>query len=558
MSPSLAPGRLKRYRDILVLLARHGRGRVVKDAALEEVFRSDLPDRQAPAEAADLVEHLEELGPTFVKLGQLLSTRPDLLPPPYLDALARLQDRLEPFPMEEVERIVQEELGVRISKAFSFFEDEPLAAASLGQVHRAALRDGRPVAVKVQRPGVREQVQEDLEVLEEVASLLERHPPGGVDPGFRDLVAEFRRTIAGELDYRAEAANLRKMGELLEEFERIVVPAPVDDYTTSRVLTMDFVAGRKVTALGPLTRLELDGEELVDELFQAYLQQVLVHGFFHADPHPGNVFLTPERKLALLDLGMVARVGEEVQEQLVHVVLAVADGRGRDAADAVLELASEPREGFDREAFRRELDELVRRASDLTAGSGQVGGMLLGVTRTCAERGLRMPTTMALLGRTFLSLDEIARTLAPDYDPNAAVRRYAADLLQHRMWRSLSPTSMASSALELTRMARRLPARLGRILELASENRLSVRVDAIDEARLMEGLQKIANRITAGLVIAALLVSAAMLMRVDVGPTIFGYPAFAALLFLLAVICGFGLLLSIVRKDHGEGAGRRH
>ncbi|CAN5150548.1 hypothetical protein BH18GEM1_BH18GEM1_17430 [soil metagenome] len=220
------------------------------------------------------------------KLGQLLSTRADLLPLPYLEALARLQDRVEAFPFEAVEEIVQTELGVRLSKAFASFDPKPLAAASLGQVHHAALRDGRPVAVKVQRPAIRQQIVEDLAVLEEIADFLDRRTDWGWRYGFVGLLDEFRKTLLRELDYRQEAANLVSLGKNLAEYERIIVPQPVDDYTTERVLTMDFVRGKKVTALGPLGRLEMDGEPLADELFKAYLQQTLVDGLFHADPHP--------------------------------------------------------------------------------------------------------------------------------------------------------------------------------------------------------------------------------------------------------------------------------
>ena len=549
MSVSLAPARLKRYKYILLLLARHGRGRLVREATLEDVFKDGLPDASA-GEAEHLAAELEELGPTFVKLGQLLSTRPDFLPPAYIEALTRLQDQLEPFPFEEVERIVEAELGVRISKAFASFDPEPIAAASLGQVHRAELRDGRPVAVKVQRPGVRERVQEDLEVLEQVAGLLDAHPPGGRDAGYADLVEEFRRTIAMELDYRSEAGHLKRLSEILAEHERLVVPAAVEDYTTSRVLTMDYIRGRKVTKLSPLVRLELDGDAIVDQLFEGYLQQVLVHGFFHADPHPGNVFLTDDRRLALIDLGMVATVGDELQEQLLHLLLAVADGRGGDAADAALDIAAPvPGIELDRAGFREDVDTLVRNAHGVTTREARVGRLVLEVGRLCGDHGLRLPTAFAMLGRTLMALDEIGRTLAPDFDPNAAVRRHAGELMQRRMWKALSPANLASSALELSELVRRMPARVNRLLEMAAENQLSVRVDAIDETRLMQGLQKIANRITAGLVIAALLMSAALLMRVDAGPYLFGYPAFAAILFLLAVACGFALLWSIARSD---------
>src|SRR5438876_6092558 len=247
----LQPRHLARYKDLLALVLRYGRSDLLKRAQIEEVLGDEIADATSAtvATAEDFAKHLEKLGPTFVKLGQLLSTRADLLPDRYLAALARLQDDLAPFPFTEVEATVRVELGVRISKAFLEFDRTPLAAASLAQVHRAVLRDGRVVAVKVQRPGVRLQVADDLEILEAVADLIERYSEAAARYDVRLLVEEFRKTILRELDYRVEAENLAVLGQNLERFPRLVVPQPVTDYTTSPVLTMDYIAGTKITDL---------------------------------------------------------------------------------------------------------------------------------------------------------------------------------------------------------------------------------------------------------------------------------------------------------------------
>src|SRR5437879_1589792 len=236
MAVSLKPLHLKRYKDIAVLLVKYGRGDLASGLGVEAEIAgpADRAKETAPR-AEELARDLERLGPTFIKIGQLLSTRAALLPVAYLEALARLQDDVEPFPFAEVERIVNEELGVRISKAFAEFEATPLAAASLGQVHRAILRDGRAVAVKVQRPGIREQIVEDLDAVTEIARLLDRHAEPGRLYQFEKMVDEFRKTLLRELDYRQEAQNLLTLRENLKEFRRLAVPAPVEDYTTSRV-----------------------------------------------------------------------------------------------------------------------------------------------------------------------------------------------------------------------------------------------------------------------------------------------------------------------------------
>jgi len=324
VSLSLRPERLKRYKEIAGVLYKYGRSDLVSRAGLEDALAGDdMPLPEGAPDPEDLPKDLERLGPAFIKLGQVLSTRADLLPPPYLQALSRLQDKVEPFPFADVEQVVEQELGVRLSKAFSAFDERPLAAASLGQVHRAALRDGRVVAVKVQRPDVRERVTADLQAMEDIAGLLDTHTAAGRQFAFVEMVHEFRRTLWQELDYRREAHNLVRIGDNLARFPRIVVPRPIDDYTATRVLTMDFIQGRKITALSPIVRLDLDGEALASELFRAYLHQIVIDGFFHADPHPGNVFLTDDGRLALLDLGMVGRLSPGRQDQLLKMLLAV-------------------------------------------------------------------------------------------------------------------------------------------------------------------------------------------------------------------------------------------
>src|SRR5882672_7392426 len=327
MALSLKPERLKRYKDIVALFIKYGRSDLVQQADLEFAGNGHAQALATTVEpkAEELATDLEKLGPTFIKLGQLLSTRGDLLPEPYLDALARLQDQVAAFPYEEVEHIVSTELGVRISKAFAEFEREPSAAASLAQVHWAYMRDGRAVVVKVQRPAVRDQIVEDLEALEVVAEFIDAHTEVGKRYEFGNLLADLRRSLLRELDFKQEAGNLIRLRSGLREFEQIIVPAPIEDFTTSRVLTMEYVSGKNVTSLSPLRLLEIDGRALSRDLFRAYLKQILVDGFFHADPHPGNVFLTDDNRIALLDLGMVAHISGAFQENLLRLLLAISE-----------------------------------------------------------------------------------------------------------------------------------------------------------------------------------------------------------------------------------------
>ena len=553
MSISLKPQHLKRYHQIAWLLAKYGRSDLVKDVALEETLTTEerLPPKQL-AKADELATDLEKLGPTFVKLGQLLSTRVELLPAPYLDALSRLQDEVEPFGFGEVEKIVTTELGIRMSRAFSDFEVTPMASASLGQVHLARLSDGRQVAVKVQRPNIREQMVEDFDALEDIAVFLDNHTELGKRYEFARMLEELRKNLMRELDYRQEAHNLTTFREQLKAFTHLIVPSPIADYCTSRVLTMEYVPGTKITKMSPLARMEFDGETLAEELFQAYLKQILVEGFFHADPHPGNVFLTPDYRIALLDLGMVGRIMPRLQEDLLQLLLAISEGRGEDASQIAIKIG-EPRREFNQAEFIRRISEIVGRQKAATVEQMQVGRLVLEVTKCGADSQIRVPPELTMLGKTLLNLDQVGRALAPQFDPNVSIRRNAVEILRQRVIKTLSPGNLFGGVLEVKDLLQRLPARLNRFFDALANNEFKVSVDAIDEKTLIVGFQKIANRITVGLIIAALIVGAALLMRVETSFRIWGYPGLAIIFFLFAAGAGVVLLLNIFFYDKSKG-----
>ena len=550
MVVSLKPERLKRYKDVAMLLIKYGRSDLISAAGLEG---SVLPDEiaeeagaRAPAE--DLAKDLERLGPTFIKLGQLLSTRADLLPGPYLDALSRLQDQIEPFAYEEVERIVSTELGVRISKAFAEFDPVPLAAASLSQVHRAWMRDGRAVVVKVQRPDIRETIVAGLEALGEMAHFLDQHTELGKRYEFDNMLINLRKSLLRELDFTIEASNLRSIRDSLAEFDQIVIPEPIGDYTTTRVLTMEYIPGKKITALNPLRLLEIDAGSLADELFSAYLKQFLVDGLFHADPHPGNVFLTDDDRIALLDLGMVGRVTQTFQDNLLRLLLAISEGRGDSAAEAAVKMG-EAKEGFDRRTFERRIGELVNDNSDAILSRANAGKVSLEITKIAADCWFRLPPEFTMFAKALMNLDRVVYTLDPTFDPNAVIRERANEILEQNIIKSMAPNNLLSGVVDLKEFVGKFPPRVNRILDQIGNNELRFKVDAIDEKVVLEGLQKVANRITLGLVVAALIVGAALLMRVDTTFRIWGYPGLAMIFFLMAAAAGFGLVFSIVFYD---------
>src|SRR5688572_10751771 len=546
----VSPKHLKRYKVIALLLWKYGRSDLVRQMGIDETLAAD----EAPAihtgdtNPEQLAADLEAMGPTYVKLGQVLSGRPDLLPDAYLKALARLHDKVKPFSYGEVERIVTAELGVKISKAFSRFDVEPMAAASLGQVHYAELRDGRPVVVKIQRPGIREQIADDFEVLSEIAEFFDAHTEMGRNVHFLRILEEFRLSIHRELNYELEANNLIALGKNLSEFELIEVPQPIRDYSTKTVLTIEYVRGRKITAIGPLVRLDIDGAPLLEELFKAYLKQVLVDGLFHADAHPGNVFLTDDGRIALLDLGMVGHTTVEIQEHLLKVLLETSEGNGEAVATIVIRM-SKTAEDFDEVEFRHKIGQLLAARQGQTMQHINVGRSLLEVSKHATDTGLTVPGELTLLGNTLLQLDEIGKLLDPDFDPNAAIRRNVGDLISRRMGKDSSPARLFASLLEVKDFVGGLPSRLNKVMDTISNHELEVKVKATDAALVMEGFQKVANRIATGLILAALIVGASLLMQVRTTFTIWGYPGLAMMCFLAAAAGGLWLVISIVVTD---------
>ena len=541
----LAPTHLKRYKDVALLFHRYANSDVLKQGGFTDPVVEDANN----TEANDLAKDLEKLGPTFVKIGQLLSTRADLLPPSYLEALSRLQDHVEPVPYEDIEKVVQEQLGVRISKAFETFERKPLGAASLGQVHLATLRGGKIVAVKVQRPGVRQQIADDLDSFAEIAEFLDNHTEFGKRYELSRILGSFRSSLMRELDYQKEAIHLGELRRNLKEFTRLHIPAVVDDYTTSQVLTMDYLAGTKITSLSGAVLVDLDGAALAEELFRAYLKQILVDGFFHADPHPGNLLLTPEREIAILDLGMIGRLNQRIRDQLVHLLAGIAEGDGVQTAEAAMKIGEARDMPIDRRLFINAIEDIVGSAKNSSIADLQVGAVVMLVMQACASAGLRIPPEINLLGKTLMNLDRVGAALAPNFDPNESIRRNLNQITTARVKESLTSANVMGILTEAKDFLGQLPSRMNRIVEMCADNKIRVKVDTIDEHKFIQGLQKVANRITTGLILAAFIIGSSMLARVETSFRIFGYPGLAMLLFSIAIVGSVLLMIQIYAKD---------
>jgi predicted unusual protein kinase regulating ubiquinone biosynthesis (AarF/ABC1/UbiB family) len=554
----LKPRNLSAYRDLLTLITRYG----LKDFKLslepEDIVLEDEetvavePDVKQRAEA--FANQLKAMGPTFVKFGQVLSTRPDIVPPEYITALESLQDHVEPFSFSEVEKIVEEELGVRLSKAFAAFDAKPLAAASLGQVHRAVLRDGREVVVKVQRPGVREQVRKDIEVLMDIARMLEEHTEVGRRMNLVGTIEQARLTLLNELNYLLEARNMEILRKNLAEFPQIYIPEVIKDLTTSRVLTSELIHGRKVSNLPPLTLVDHDYAELAAVITKAYLKQICVDGVWHSDPHPGNVFIRDidgVTQLVLIDFGMISRISREFQDEIIKLLLAVSSNRGTEVADACIRL-SEVEETFEPTRFIREISTIVANFHDVNARQINTGQLIFNVIAVANNNSLKAPPELAMLAKTLLHLDGITRRLDPNFDPQSVIRHYAERLIGKKLEQKFNPRNFYPALLDLNQLMLDLPHRAREILDLTAAGRLTFGIKLTQAEEFLGGMHKIANRITVGVVIAALLISSSFMMRYPTRATIMGYPAFAAIGYILAVAAALYLILSTFVRDRKD------
>lgn len=543
---------LSRYAQIGAFLLRYRKAGVFEglDLDVQEATLADQADQVPDGQPEQFVDDLEALGPTFIKIGQALSTRPDMVPPAYLSALERLQDDVAPVPVGAVRALIEEELGARIAVLFSSFEDEPLAAGSMAQVHAATLRDGRPVVVKVQRPHIAEVLREDLAILEKLAGAAERMTEMGRRYGFVDWVSELRHSLANEIDFQLEADNLRRFAANLKVYPRLYVPQPLDDFTTARILTMDRVRGVKVTHIPPLRRIEHPMGAEAAELMRAYLDQVFVHGLVHADPHPGNVLLMDDQRLALFDLGMVARLPPRTRRNLLKLLLGAIGGNS-DQVGEISEAMGTPLEDFEHGAYRRQIDQLVSGyvgRQEAKRGFSE-GRLVLELARVGAMCGLRPPPEMGILGKTLLNLEAVTTALDPDMDVRALVEQHLQQVMRQQALSSMSPANLASEWLDMQELARHTPQHMAAILRTLAENRLRVRIDGLEESRMMESIQKIANRVATGVIVAALVVGAALTARIDGGGRVFGLPYLSVLFLGIAALLGLSLLVNALRRD---------
>jgi ubiquinone biosynthesis protein len=483
-------------------------------------------------------EALEELGTTFVKLGQLLSSRPDLLPDVYIDELTKLVDEVPAVPFAPLREVIDEDLGLA---EFASIDEQPLATASIAQIHAALLKTGRPVVVKVRRPGIVEQVQLDLELLRATASLAEKRSSAARLLQLTALADELEQHLRAELDFVEEAHNAELIGDVLDDYgDDLFVPAIVRPYVSERVLVMDRVEGVKVeegVAIEPER-----ARELALAFFRAYIRQVTVKGLYHADPHRGNVLLTPDGRLALLDFGLIGRLDDDTRTSLALLLLAVAQNRADDVADLILSLSLTDAES-DEAGFVHDLRRKLPRYHWRPLSGIRTGEGLADLQRLCLQHGISLPTSFALVGKTLSQAESIARTLYPELDPVAVLRSEGWSVMAHEAERRLEPNQLLAFTFTQLQPLARMPRRMAQLVQKIETGSLKVGIAPVELESFEHLLRSTANRVGAALIVAALLIASALMARVSHTIAVIG--------FFAAAVLGVYMIWRILRTPGG-------
>ena len=548
----LKPRNLTRLRQVATVFIRNGFEDVLQSFDLLSWMgfrrrRVKKPAERLQSRAENFRLTLEELGTTYIKLGQLLSTRPDLLPPVFVEELIRLQDRVEPVPFDGVRAVLEQELSRPLDDVFARFDPEPVAAASIAQVYRARLQPGvsdldGEVAVKVVKPGVPELVRSDMEILREVAERLSRSTLAR-RYDFEGLSSQLDTTLKAELDLRQEASNARRIRASMKDFARLRIPLVVAELTRERVLVLEYVDGTKLSAI------EGARPEVADELWRAYLKQILMDGAFQCDPHPGNFLIDREGRLALLDYGMIAFVSRENQLRLMALLISLVERDGDRTARACIEMGIVGKD-FREARFRAEVGHLVARHSGMTLKDLPFGLIVRDLLVLSVRNDIQVPPEMVLLGKTLLNLEPICRKLDPDMDPVSTMKDVAMRLLEEQIRRDISTERLMSLALEVRSFLYDVPLSLRRVLTQLANNELRVGIEIEKAEQMQVAVRDVANRITLGVITAALIMGSALLVRVGAGHTIFDLPIIAFLGFLMAAGLGIFVVVQILAGRH--------
>lgn len=548
---------INRYREIIAVLAKHGFGDILASTQLEKyvdfgrklISRGNSPPLKHLSRWQRLRFALEELGPVFIKFGQIMSNRPDLLPRELIAELEPLQDAVPPFSEKNAVRRIEKELGKPITELFQNFQGKPLAAASIAQVHRAILANNTEVVVKVQRPGVDRIVEADIEIMHHLASLAEKHIDGMDIVNPVGIVREFERSIKKEMNFLMEAGNIEHFGRNFQKDPTIHVPKVFREYTTKKILTMEFVDGIKVSNIEQIHKAGLSLETIANQGADLILKQIFDYGFFHADPHPGNIMVLEDNITCYLDFGMMGLLSTHMREQLAAIIVGIVNRDAKRITKALLNISDRGSYG-NSEQLELQVSELVEQHFYQPLKDINIGELLNQLIIIFISNKLKMPPDLYLLIKALITTESIGRKLYPDFDMVSHIRPFAKRILTER----LRPDKLAKrfylSANDLSYWLLDLPANLIDMMEMVRQGKMKIEFEHKGLEPALKTHDTVSNRIAFSIVVAALIVGSSLIVLSDIPPKWYGIPIIGILGFIVAGVMGLWLLISIMR--HGK------
>ena len=550
---------IKRIRQIVNVFLRHGFGQFIEQINLQRFIplrkRFRLFERADDVERHTMPQRLRiafsELGPSFIKFAQILSSRPDLITTEYADEFKKLQDKVPPFPSATARSMIEAELGKTIEEVFDDFEDVPVAAASIAQVHNAALKTGEKVVVKIQRPGIREVIETDIAILNAIVRLMLKYIPESRYFNPQGIVNEFSRSVRKEIDFVAEARNAMRFRKNFEGDDTVCIPVVYNDLLTDKVIVMQRLEGVRIDDMEGIDSLGVDRKEIANRGVNAYFKMIFEDGFFHADPHPGNIFVLEDGRIGLIDFGIVGWLTSEMMENIASTFLAVLNRNFDRLVDLYIDLGivtDEVNMETFRSEFKTDLIYLLEPLYDVTISEVNFPEYLEALTRLVIKHGLKLPSDLLLMDKTILILDNIGRQLDPKFNAATAAEPYAAKLVKERMSPDRVFDRAKTNMTEIGGILANTPMQLNRILKKILKDELSFKIDPVGMEKLILDIDRSSNRIAFSLIVAATIVGSSMLVQSDIGGKLFGLSTVGVVGFLVAFMLGLRLLISIIRS----------
>lgn len=545
-----------RLRQILSVFFKYGFYQFIEQVNLARFipFRKRILERFPYVDKSfpERLRHaFEELGPSFIKLAQILSARPDLITKPYADEFKKLQDEVPPFRFEEVRRIIEEDLGAPVEELFREFEVRPIAAASIAQVHGAVLRNGENVVVKVQRPNIKEIIETDIDIMRFIAELMERYLEEAEFFNPRGIVEEFSKTIRKELNFREEARNLNRFRRNFEGHKYIYIPRLYPEYLTDRIIVMERIHGVRIDNVQEIQRLGFDRSHIARIGMDAYFKMIFEDGFFHGDPHPGNIFIMPDGRIGLVDFGIVGYLTPELMENLAQAFISLVKQDFDSLIEQYIDLGFVSEE-VDIDTFRREfkadLMDFLIPLYEASISEINFAEYLDTLTHLAIKHRLRIPSDFLLVNKSLLILDSIGRELDPTFNFISVAEPYAMKLIRSRYSPGRIYNRLRRNLDELTAFTFTTPRQVRLLLRKTLKDELNLKLTHLGIEKFIRDLDRSANRLSFSIIVASIILGSSILTLSGVGGKVFDMPFLGTLGFFLAFVMGVWLLISIIRS----------